>query len=77
MIAGICKSVASRVASLAKRNGIEELVVMSGGVAKNIGVVKAMEAELGKDIYISENSQLNGALGASLYAYESFQKERS
>lgn len=77
LIAGICKSVASRVASLAKRNGIEELVVMSGGVAKNIGVVKAMEAELGKDIYISENSQLNGALGASLYAYESFQKERS
>lgn len=77
LIAGICKSVASRVASLAKRSGIEELVVMSGGVAKNIGVVKAMEAELGKDIYISENSQLNGALGASLYAYESFQKERS
>ncbi|NFA61493.1 acyl-CoA dehydratase activase [Clostridium sporogenes] len=77
LIAGICKSVASRVASLAKRSGIEELVVMSGGVAKNIGVVKAMEAELKKDIYISENSQLNGALGASLYAYESFQKERS
>ncbi|MCR1934256.1 phenyllactyl-CoA dehydratase activase FldI [Clostridium tepidum] len=77
LIAGICKSVASRVASLAKRNGIEELVVMSGGVAKNIGVVKAMESELGKDIYISKNSQLNGALGASLYAYESFQKERS
>ncbi len=77
LIAGICKSVASRVASLAKRSGIEELVVMSGGVAKNIGVVKAMEAELGgKEIYISENSQLNGALGASLYAYESFQKER-
>ncbi|EJO5347685.1 2-hydroxyglutaryl-CoA dehydratase [Clostridium botulinum] len=77
LIAGICKSVASRVASLAKRNGIEELVVMSGGVAKNIGVVKAMELELQKDIYVSENSQLNGALGASLYAYESFQKERS
>lgn len=77
LIAGICKSVASRVASLAKRSGIEELVVMSGGVAKNIGVVKAMEAELGRDIYISKNSQLNGALGASLYAYESFQKERS
>ena len=77
LIAGICKSVASRVASLAKRSGIEELVVMSGGVAKNIGVVKAMEAEVGRDIYISKNSQLNGALGASLYAYESFQKERS
>lgn len=76
LVAGICKSVASRVASLAKRNGIEELVVMSGGVAKNVGVVEAMKDELQTDIYVSKNSQLNGALGASLYAYESFKKER-
>lgn len=76
LVAGICKSVASRVASLAKRNGIEGLIVMSGGVAKNIGVVTAMEKELDRNIYISKNSQLNGAIGAALYAYEFFDNER-
>ena len=76
LVAGICKSVAARVSSLVMRNGIEEVVVMSGGVAKNKGVVKAMELELGTKIYTSKDCQLNGALGASLYAYEFFKKER-
>ncbi|MCB2288640.1 acyl-CoA dehydratase activase [Clostridium sp. CS001] len=70
IIAGIHSSVAKRVSSLAKRVGIEEVLVMVGGVARNSGVVRAMEEAVGLKIVIPELAQLTGALGAALYAYE-------
>lgn len=70
LVAGICQSVASRVAALAKRIGIKEQVCMSGGVAQNGGVRKALEKELGVSILYSELAQVTGALGAALYADE-------
>ena len=70
VIAGICNSVASRVASLAKRVGILEEVFMSGGVARNGGVRDALEKELRVSIQYSEYSQLMGALGAAIFAFE-------
>ncbi|MVB09559.1 2-hydroxyisocaproyl-CoA dehydratase activator [Caprobacter fermentans] len=70
LVAGICKSVASRAASLAKRVGVRETVCMSGGVARNAGVRKALEQELNVNIASCDMAQLMGALGASLYAYE-------
>lgn len=70
LVAGICQSVASRVASLAKRVGVREQVCMSGGVARNAGVRNAMEQALGVRIMYSERAQLMGAIGAALYAYD-------
>lgn len=70
IIAGINKSVATKVATLARRNGIENTVVMTGGVAQNIGVIKAMEKELKTTIKTSPLAQFTGALGAALYAWE-------
>jgi activator of 2-hydroxyglutaryl-CoA dehydratase len=46
---------------------------MSGGVAKNRGVVKALELKLGLPIIIPEEPQIVGALGAALFAKESRQ----
>jgi len=74
IIAGIHISVAGRVAALAKRVGVKDKVVMVGGVAKNIGVVKAMEDALGKDIEVPKLAQLTGALGAALFAFEALNK---
>ena len=68
LVAGICQSVATRVASLAKRVGIREEVCMSGGVAQNGGVRNAM-AKLGVEIYYDKRAQELGALGAAIYAY--------
>ena len=70
LVAGICKSVAIRVAALAKRVGIVEEVCMSGGVAKNSGVRNAMSKELGVDIVFSKDAQLMGALGAAIYGFK-------
>lgn len=68
VVAGICVSVASRVAALVKRVGVREQVCMSGGVAQNGGVRRALEQALGVSIRYSPQAQLAGALGAALYA---------
>ena len=72
IIAGIHDSVASRIAAMAKRVGINEPVMMTGGVAKNIGLVKALEKKLGVPLFVSlETAQINGALGAAVLAAKS------
>ncbi|TFG07596.1 MAG: 2-hydroxyglutaryl-CoA dehydratase [Promethearchaeota archaeon] len=65
---GIHKSIARRVAGMAKRIGVAPLLVFCGGVAKNIAVKKYLEKELGYEIYIPEYPQLTGAIGAALIA---------
>ncbi|MCP4266944.1 MAG: hypothetical protein GY777_15465 [Candidatus Brocadiaceae bacterium] len=70
----ICKalhiSIAKRVSGQAKRVGLEETVVMTGGVAKNIGVVRELEKKLLCTIKIADEPQIIGALGAALIALE-------
>ena len=70
LVAGIHDSVAVRTASLARRLGVIEPVVMSGGVARNGGVVRALEKELGVSISVSPLNQLGGAFGAAIYGWK-------
>ena len=50
---------------------------MTGGVARNAGVVRALERELGVSIAVSPLAQLNGAYGAAIAAYEKHTKEQN
>ncbi len=69
--AGINEAMASRIAILAKAVGIEKDVCMSGGVAKNAGVMAAMEKQLDLPIRrLKVDPQLMGALGAAVIARE-------
>ncbi len=68
IIAGIHESVASRISSMARRVGVQEPVMMTGGVARNIGVIRALERGLGVSIEVSEFAQVNGAIGAAVMA---------
>jgi predicted CoA-substrate-specific enzyme activase len=68
IIAGIHESIASRVVAMANRVGMTAPIMMTGGVAKNIGVLKALEAKLGQHIEVSEKTQVTGAIGAALIA---------
>ncbi len=70
IIAGLHEALASRVAGLARRLKIEPDVVLTGGVAKNAGIVKAMKENLGCDLFIPEDPLLTGALGAAILAKE-------
>jgi len=68
IVAGVHAAIASRVAGLAGQVGLEETVVMTGGVANNIGVVRALEKQMGLPIHLPPEPQLVGALGAALLA---------
>ena len=72
IVKGIHTAIASRVGSLAKRIGIKDDVVMTGGVALNKGMVRALERNLGFKIHTNESCQLNGAIGAALFAYQKY-----
>jgi predicted CoA-substrate-specific enzyme activase len=77
IIAGLHLALASRVATLARRLKIEPDVVLTGGVAKNIGMVKAMKESLGCELLIPEEPLLTGALGAAILAKENYMKATS
>ena len=68
IIAGIHESIASRVVAMGNRIGLRDPVMMTGGVAKNIGVVRALEKKINTSISVSENAQVTGAIGAGLIA---------
>ena len=69
LVKGIHLSVAVRTAGLVRRLGVREPIAMTGGVARNAGVVRALEKELGAPIRVSPLAQLAGALGAAVYGY--------
>ena len=72
IIHGLNVSVASKVGALAARLGKKNPgeYMMTGGVAKNKGIIQALEEKLGAKLYICDEAQLCGALGAALFAYE-------
>ena len=67
---GVHKSIASRSYGLLRRTGITGEVTFTGGVAKNPGMIKALEEALGKPLNVSEESHYMGALGAALFAMD-------
>lgn len=70
IIHGLNNSVAAKVNTLVRRVGGQDLIMMTGGVAQNAGVVAAIEEKIGARLYISDKAQLCGALGAALFALE-------
>jgi benzoyl-CoA reductase subunit A len=68
ILAGLCDGVADRVKSLVRIIGLEEDFVISGGISKNIGVVRRIEEKLGVKAKICFEPQIVGAVGAALIA---------
>lgn len=75
VVAGISQAMANRLKTLVSRVGVEKEVCMTGGVAKNSGVVTCIEEKLGVKLrMMPEDPQIVGALGAALFARESVEK---
>jgi predicted CoA-substrate-specific enzyme activase len=70
ILGGVHSAIAARTISLVRRVGIEEEVTFTGGVSRNTGMVKALEAKLGLKLNVSPDSHFMGALGASLMALD-------
>ena len=70
IVAGLHDIIASKVTKMAKRLKLEPDVVFTGGVAKNTGVVRALEENLGCKLLVPEEPLLSGAAGAALMGKE-------
>lgn len=70
IINGLNESIAKKTAAMVKRAKGSPKYIMTGGVANNAGVVKALEKALGEKIYVPKEAQLCGAIGAALFALE-------
>jgi predicted CoA-substrate-specific enzyme activase len=66
IIAGLHEAIAARIYGMVRRLKIEREVALTGGGAKNIGLVKALEAKLGYPVLVPPEPLLTGAIGAAL-----------
>ncbi len=67
---GVHQSIATRSAGLMRRVGVDPEVTFTGGVTRNIAMIKALEEKLGMKVNVSEDSHFMGALGAALFALD-------
>ena len=70
IIAGIHQAIAERIYGMLKMIKIEDRIAVTGGGAKNIALVKALEKKLGREMVIPPNPQIIGAYGAALFAQD-------
>lgn len=75
IVAGIHRAVARRLVAMAKKVGVKREVFFDGGPARNVGMVKAMEKELGMEMVVPEMPQIVTATGAALLAAESLEEK--
>ena len=78
VLAAYCSAMAHRVVSLLERLGMEEKFAITGGIAKNVGVVKRLAGELKVTPLTSDtDTQIAGALGAALFAKALWDKQQA
>jgi len=68
IVLGIHRSMVSRAIGLMRRVGIDREVTFTGGVTKNLGMVRELNAALGFDANVSDDAHFIGAIGAALFA---------
>ncbi len=74
LIAGIHQAIAGRIFSLVSKLKIKPDVAITGGGAKNIGLVKALEARFGCAVLVPPEPLITGALGAAVIGRELCEK---
>jgi len=70
IMSGVHLAIAKRTLSLARRVPIEPDITMTGGVARNVGMVQALEEVLGTKMQVSPDAHFMGAIGAAVFALE-------
>jgi len=70
LLAGVHQSLAERINTMVNRLRVEEAVILTGGGAKNRGLLKALSEQLGHEILVPEEPLITGALGAALMGKE-------
>jgi predicted CoA-substrate-specific enzyme activase len=69
VLAAYCSAMAHRIMTLLERIGVEKDFAITGGIAKNVGVVNRLQKEVGIPIMKTDlDTQIAGALGGALFA---------
>ncbi len=77
VLAAYCSAMAHRVVTLLERIGMEKEFAITGGIAKNAGVVNRLEKELGvKALTPKYDTQIAGAVGGALFGKALVEKSR-
>lgn len=77
IVSGIHDSISERIIGLLYSVGMKGKIGMTGGVAKNKGMVHKISKKLNCEIFVPEEPQIIGALGAALFARNISLKEKS
>ncbi len=70
ILGGVHEAIAKRTVSLARRTPLDPEISLTGGVARNVGMVAALENVLGRKLQVSPEAHFAGAIGAALFALE-------
>ncbi len=74
ILAGLHKAVAGKILEILGKVGIKSDVVVTGGVAKNMAIIKEVESKTGLNLIVPPEPQMVGALGAALFARDKVAK---
>jgi predicted CoA-substrate-specific enzyme activase len=74
IVAGLHDAIAGRVVNMTRHLGIEKDVVVTGGGAKNIGLVQAIEGKVGFPVLTPPEPFVTGALGAALIGKDFYER---
>jgi activator of 2-hydroxyglutaryl-CoA dehydratase len=76
LLAGVHHALADRICRMVNRLTVEDDVIVTGGGAKNKGLLKALSEQLGREILVPEEPLITGALGAALLGKEIVDKAK-
>jgi len=74
LLAGLHKAISTRIYGMVNRLKIEKDVVVTGGGAMNIGLVRALEDKMGFPVLLPPEPLLTGAIGAALLGKDAAQQ---
>jgi len=74
---GVHESIAKRTMGLLRRVGVNDEITFTGGVSKNVAMIKALEDVIGQKLNVSEECHYMGALGAALFAMDHILSSRN
>ncbi|MDY7037069.1 MAG: benzoyl-CoA reductase, bzd-type, subunit Q [Thermodesulfobacteriota bacterium] len=78
VLASYCLAMSNRVVDLLRRIEVEKDFAITGGIAKNTGIVKRIERIMGVHALTPKHDpQIAGALGAALYAQALWKKKKA
>jgi predicted CoA-substrate-specific enzyme activase len=70
ILRGVHLAIAGRSIALMRRVGMEPEITLTGGVSRNIGIVKALEERLERTLNVGADAQFIGAIGAAMFALD-------